>query len=1036
MPVVHTVSDEGEVVEWDEVTNRLRCCVAKSTRQKRAPPWLGSVQQDGLFHLELPPGVESKLARLNSSDGSSISSLALGGGGCNSEDTGYSSDQDGRISPDGKLGCGLKPGSRRSNSKSRLKKNEKLSNIVTTSAGSQAQTLAKRYEKQSSSSSLSSSTSSSTIQEAEAQFDQLSLSSSSGVSSHCRLNNTTNSSFTDSVLRFSADDDNDDGICLNKSDLRSSKTSSTSAFSFQTSSSHFSSDSRGGAYKKSPSGSSKSYLRSSHRTSTKIPPSSRSSFAQNFKNPLRWKTSYVDIALPSGISEDNKKRERTEMCQRLLGIVPVWPEDVDPSHRGYRDVEVMVGSVVPGSPLSRVSQDVQGVWLHKVNEHVLTWDNMDAVLACLDSLRKARLTFKSMRPEKSSVDLEALVNILTSDAQNNDCLDNTAAMYISLDGVDPDDPSSSASDGVVYSFPSQISPLCQLQGLFYTLAHLVRDMTRQGSIKNTTILVDECTIHVAYLQEGSDILVLAIPASYLSVWQLNALLAEFSRLLRLLFGSVEAAFTRPNNRSTTSTTNHTFINTVLSYIFHQVVTAPLFPLPAPSSLLMSSLPPVGVSDKGEQNPLTEAKPFVRFSQHVPAMILPEDVSMMVEKSMSEFESSDFADMSEVYYGCRRQFNVLGSAFFYCGQLVSSHLAREDLRDLHLYVQSLGILDLSTRCSVAQLVAWREVHPTRQCHDIAEINNSFGYSEPNARWCLLIVGLKHGLFCCLLETVGPGPLRQAVLSPDVFYVEQAKACLLQLQTPQLVAAYNIRVSKESQSAVAKSDYCATYVHTNGEKTKLVFDDKGSRLEQWPLKVHESQSGCSQNLYRNPRRGKMYPIASDRDGLSNMSLTTDFINMPSLHKLSTTRHPAIYQYCCLDGMEGTVVTGSDRDTSASIFHGVVVQNFYRCCRDIHQFFRNHADNTISKSHYKDNDDEGYDNVTFDPHLRGMKEHGILMAFNPNQEDVSERKGQEVLEYWVVGRRIKRPSVREVFVCFHASASQSLIELAFRLGFGSMS
>ena len=100
----------------------------------------------------------------------------------------------------------------------------------------------------------------------------------------------------------------------------------------------------------------------------------------------------------------------------------------------------------------------------------------------------------------------------------------------------------------------------------------------------------------------------------------------------------------------------------------------------------------------------------------------------------------FLQQSEVHYGYRRQFTVLGSAFFYCGHLVSSHLAREDLRDVHLYVQSLGILDLSVRCSMAQLVAWREVHPTRQCHDVAEINNSFGYSEPNARWCLLIVGL--------------------------------------------------------------------------------------------------------------------------------------------------------------------------------------------------------------------------------------------------------------------------------------------------------
>ena len=44
--------------------------------------------------------------------------------------------------------------------------------------------------------------------------------------------------------------------------------------------------------------------------------------------------------------------------------------------------------------------------------------------------------------------------------------------------------------------------------------------------------------------------------------------------------------------------------------------------------------------------------------------------------------------------------------------------------------------------------------------------------------------------------------------------------------------------------------------------------------------------------------------------------------------------------------------------------------------------------------------------------------------------------VISFPISSRRIKKPSVKEVFVCFHASASQSMIELAFRLGFGAMS
>ncbi|GFN88162.1 protein inturned-like, partial [Plakobranchus ocellatus] len=628
--------------------------VAKTSRHKRAPPWLSSVQPDGgLFHLELPPGVETKLTRLSSSDEGSVSSLALGVGGCNSEDTGYSSDQDGPASSADKSDCAnvVRPGKR---SKHRSRKEDLTSK---TDTGSIPQPLSEKNFRKSFSS-LSSSGSTSTIQEAEAQFDQLSLSSSGLVSGKHGLSSTPNHFCADGVFKSSLDDE-DDGICLNKSDLRSSKTSSVSGFSYQSASSVLSSDSRGrtsmhrrsneNSFSSHSSHSSKPYLNNSHRT--KGSNTSRSSFSQKFKNPLQWKTFHVDVSLPTQgflksakaqnsalYLSESKGQDRMDLCRNLLGILPTWPEDVDPSHSGHTDVEVMVESVVPGSPVSCSSHDLQGAWLHRVNGHILTWDNMHTILASLGRLKKAKLTFKSQRSEKSSVDLEALVNILTTDAQDDYCLDSMAAMYISLDGVDPDDPSSSANDGVVYSFPSQKNPLCHLQGLFYTLAHLVKDMSMRGTIRNTTIVVDKHTIHVAYLQEGSDILVFAVPAAYLSVPQLNALLVEFSRLLRLLFVSVEAAFTGAEST--------TFIDTILSYLFRQVVAASTSsPLsPSSTSLFSASLSLTGYDDKGENNAHTESQPFVRFSQHIPAMALPADISIIIDRTMSEFESSDFADM--------------------------------------------------------------------------------------------------------------------------------------------------------------------------------------------------------------------------------------------------------------------------------------------------------------------------------------------------------------------------------------------------------
>ncbi|CAL1530873.1 unnamed protein product, partial [Lymnaea stagnalis] len=373
----------------------------------------------------------------------------------------------------------------------------------------------------------------------------------------------------------------------------------------------------------------------------------------------------------------------------------------------------------------------------------------------------------------------------------------------------------------------------------------------------------------------------------------------------------------------------------------------------------------------------------------------------VGRTLSEFESSDFADMSESFYGCRRQYNILGSAFFYCGQLVGSHMSREDLQDIHVYLQHLGVLDLTARCRVAQFVAWREVYPTRFCFDIAEINNNFGYSEPNARWCVLIVGLKHGVFCCLLETVSLPSLDSAPLSPDVFYVDQAKACLLQLQTPQLLAAMNIRVSKECQSALTKSDYCATYVNTNGEKAARLFCDSQKvkvssgghfmSVLQSDWRKTSLRSEMSSNsvpvdsLYKSPRSGKLYPVCDHGDTGTSLDIAIPS-SLSNMYRLSTTRNPSIYQYCYLDGLEGTLVIGSDMDTTG-IFHSQIVHNFYICCRSIHDFFVSFGEKQqlSDGDDDDDNDSKDYKNVESDVSLREVREHGILMTFNPhNKED----------------------------------------------------
>ncbi|KAH9507847.1 hypothetical protein Btru_053044 [Bulinus truncatus] len=1004
--------------------------LTRQSQVKGPPDWLASPGNDGgIFHLELPAGVEAKLVRLSSLDGGSVSSLAMGAG-CNSEDTGYSSDQD-SFSVDQSGGkVAWKSG------RSREFRNNKL--------------LSRKSRN----------------------------SSSSSGSDKASVSTSKSASLSGSLLDDSIDDD---GVFLHKSNFRSSQTSSASSASTG------SRCSCGLLARTDPPPEAHVARWACSRGCCK-----------NRENPREWKTFDLEVRVNTWGAGAPAAASGGALCERLLGIVHFSKDDnrftgprvivkgllpccdpalkldmvadgwsvdmwsgplthgwsvdmwsgplthgwsVDmwsgPLTRGW-SVDMWSGPLTGGwsvdmwsGPLTRGwSVDMWSgplthgwsSWLHSINGQELTWYNMDTLLSSIGKLKKVKLTLKSLRLEKSSLDLEKLVSVLTSESHDHqNVMDGMAAMYLSLDSSSSQDDSGSSHDGLVYSYPSEKNSLHHLQGMFYTLAHLVKDINPANTIKNTTLTIENRLVHVAYQQEYSDILLFAMPASHVSVHQLNVLLSDFARLLRVLFGSIESAFNKGSHSG--------LIDNILSYLFHQVLQMSPVSSTSPTSSVL----------KEKVSAASECLPFVRFSQHIPSLNLPEELMVEVDQTLSKFSSSNFANMSESFYGCRRKYHILGSCFYYSGQLVGSQLSPQDLKDIHIYLQHHGLLELTARCSIAQLVVWQEVHPTRLCHDVSDINNSFGYSEPNARWWQLIVGLKYGLFCCLLETASLPIKKLSSLCPDVFYIDQAKACLLQLQTPQLLSVLNIRVSKECQSALTKSDYCATYIKTNCEKTTQLFGESfkqksstsnslvAALQSDWKkFSLRPNVPGTPGNLYQNPESGKLYPASQcsvGNAGSLELPIPTSLSTLPC--RISATS-PSIYQYCYLDGLEGKMIVGSDVD-SPGIFQSQIVNSFYLCCRQIHDFFQDMGDKW--QSHLPADDLENYEMVKSDCNLRGMKEHGVLLTFNPNNKEDGHRVNQ-VLEYWVVGRKLKRPSSREMFVCFHASTSQCIIDLAFKV------
>ena len=82
-----------------------------------------------------------------------------------------------------------------------------------------------------------------------------------------------------------------------------------------------------------------------------------------------------------------------------------------------------------------------------------------------------------------------------------------------------------------------------------------------------------------------------------------------------------------------------------------------------------------------------------------------------------------------------------------GYLLASHLGCADLLDIALYSQYYCLLVLSEAEQMGQVVVWREVFPTDKRTPSLH-PQQMGFSPPEARWFLMIVGRVSDVSTCI------------------------------------------------------------------------------------------------------------------------------------------------------------------------------------------------------------------------------------------------------------------------------------------------
>ncbi|KAI3376286.1 hypothetical protein L3Q82_016793, partial [Scortum barcoo] len=770
------------------------------------------------------------------------------------------------------------------------------------------------------------------------------------------------------------------------------------------------------------------------------------------------------------------------LLEALLGVVhrPSWSRGTLGDPAVVRQEErLTVHGLIPNSPAIKCGQILIGDVLVAVDDVDVTSENIERVLSCIPGPTQVRLTLEtvalvdgssdtsSVRKTKASPPVSQLVRLLwgedTAELQMSIGHIPHIVMYLSLklDSASPQE-----EEEILYQYPmSEASgQLKGVRGIFLTLCDMLENVTG-GRIISSSLLLRKHLVHVGYWKESNNLLVIGLPAERVPLLYLQTVVGDVVRTLKVMYGSLDSAFSKPDHAPRL---DHFFC-----LFFQQLI--------QPSRLRdSSSAPPSDVSG----TLFLDGLPAVQW------LTLPPEIKMEVDTVLSDFESSDFGEMSEDFFGLRRLYVILGSCLFYKSYLIANHLPKEDLLDVCLYCQHYCLLPLASEQRVGQLVIWREVFPQQRANGGG--GSAPGYSQPQGRHFLLIVGLRHFMQCVLLEAGGCTSPASGSPGPDCVYVDQVKATLLQLEVleggieerlnappaPCLscadwflpAATARDRLDSLASSSPVFSKLAGVVKGSSaGSRGRGLFGEKARRSSpQRSLSDSGSEgqidagsgSGSSMAPGLSPhstpdsarklggRRDSLGSGGSDGSGGSGGLFKIPRMKHPNpfylgtLKKTLTERETEeMYNTMKLtSGAENTLFHYVLMETVQGIFIAPTHREVAQLSGSIHpQLIRNfhHCCLSIRAAFQQSLPARGGRRAADRPQGGGwglgpVKEHGVLFQCKP-ENWTDQRKPAPTMTYWVIGRMLLEPVPQEFYVCFHDSVAEVPVEMAFRLSFG---
>ncbi|XP_046315530.1 protein inturned isoform X3 [Marmota monax] len=463
-----------------------------------------------------------------------------------------------------------------------------------------------------------------------------------------------------------------------------------------------------------------------------------------------------------------KAKEQLRLLEVLVGIIHQTKWSWRRSGKQGDGEKLVVHGLSPGGSAMKSGQIVVGDVLVAVNDVDVTSENIERVLSCIPGPMQVKLTFENayavkkethqLRKKKAQSNTNDLVTLLWGEEagsipQNMVNLPHII-MYLTLQ---LDSEISKEEQEILYHYPmSEASQkLKSVRGIFLTLCDMLENVTGT-QVTSSSLLLNGKQIHVAYLKQSDKLLLIGLPAEEVPLPQLRNMIEDVAQTLTFMYGSLDRSFGQVENAPRL---DHFFT------LFFQRALQPASPPPCAS--------PSAWQNEASSAALLDNLPGVRW------LTLPQEIKMELDTALSDLEAADFAELSEDYYDMRRLYTILGSSLFYKGYLICSHLPKDDLVEIAAYCRHYGLLSLAAKQRIGQLIVWREVFPQHHLQLSAD-SSTEAFQEPEGRYFLLIVGLRHYMLCVLLEAGGCASKAIGNPGPDCIYVDQVRTTLHQLE----------------------------------------------------------------------------------------------------------------------------------------------------------------------------------------------------------------------------------------------------------------